>query len=158
MSTEAHPVSRLIVKSLRGVPAEERFWTKVLTVESCWEWIGGRDSWGYGVFYDGNRHVGAHRYAYELRRGPIPAGLTIDHLCRNKGCVNPDHMEPVTMRENTLRSSNACGVNSRKKLCINGHDDWAPRSKTGERSGRYCRTCNNKGQLARYYRRKSSSQ
>jgi len=130
--------------------AEERFWSSVLAVENCWEWLGSRDGWGYGAFFADGRYIGAHRYAYQLRRGDIPKGLTLDHLCRNKGCVNPDHLEPVTLRENVLRSENSASVNAKKVVCIHGHSDWLPRPSPPGRVWRYCRTCGNNRQRSRY--------
>lgn len=76
-----------------------KFWGYVLPTGFCWEWTGQKDS-GYGR-YSGRP---AHRVTYEVLVGPIPDGLTLDHLCRNKGCVNPDHLEPVTSSENTRRA------------------------------------------------------
>lgn len=75
---------------------QRRFWDKVIvTPSTCWEWDGCHDDDGYSMFiFPGGQR--AHRYAYELMRGPIPDGLSINHLCRNRGCVNPDHLEPVT--------------------------------------------------------------
>lgn len=87
------------------VAPELRFWPRVRKVDgACWEWIGARIAAGYGVFWNGRLNTYAHRFAYELLVGPIPAGLTIDHLCRNTSCVNPAHMEPVTRAENNRRT------------------------------------------------------
>jgi hypothetical protein len=81
-----------------------RFWqTVVLDSSGCWMWTGptaGRESWPYGTF-SGRP---AHRVPYETFIGPVPQGLELDHLCRVRLCVNPDHMEPVTHQENVLRS------------------------------------------------------
>ena len=84
---------------------EERFWEKVERIPSseCWFWIAPLNSGGYGTFYWKGKRVGAHRAAYELFRGPIPDDREIDHLCRNRDCVNPDHLDLVTHRENLLR-------------------------------------------------------
>ena len=83
-------------------PISARFWAKVDKTETCWLWTGGQSA-GYGRFgFKGRPNLGAHRFAYELLVGPIPPGLDLDHLCRVRNCVNPDHLEPVTRRENLL--------------------------------------------------------
>ena len=81
----------------------ERFWTKIRHSEGHWLWTTARESEGYGVLNVDGRLTLAHRFAYELFHGPIPQGLEIDHLCMVKHCVNPDHLEPVTHRENMRR-------------------------------------------------------
>ena len=78
----------------------------------CWFWLKATDRTGYGVKMVGGRSgklVRAHRYYYELSKGPIPEGLTIDHLCRIRCCVNPEHMEPVTLKENSKRGGRIGG-------------------------------------------------
>lgn len=102
-----------------------RFWSKVDRVadtEICWRWLGSGDKWGYGRFYiDGSRgikqRVQAHRFAYENVRGPIPDGLTLDHLCYTPSCVNPWHLEPVTRGENAHRAA----VRNAPTHCAQGH-------------------------------------
>jgi len=81
-----------------------RFWSKVDAEGDCWEWTGARSDKGYGHMRRADTIVAAHRFAWELLVGPIPDGLEIDHLCRKRKCVNPDHLEPVTHSENMRRA------------------------------------------------------
>jgi len=110
---------------------EERFWAKVdksLDGIGCWVWTGaptsGRNC-GYGRFSIGgradNRMVSAHRFAYELLVGIIPDGLTIDHLCRNRLCVNPAHLEAVDNRTNILRGTGSAAQRAKVTHCVRGH-------------------------------------
>jgi hypothetical protein len=125
-------------------PVEERFWSRVDFTESCWVFTGFRDKGGYGRFTIGKKTHFAHRWAYEYLIGDIPSGLQIDHLCRNRGCVNVFHMEPVTSRENTRRG-NAISVRMAAKThCVRGHSLTDPGNLTpyGKRHGwRLCMAC-----------------
>lgn len=143
-----------------GPTAEDRFWSKVLMVENCWEWIGGRTGSGYGVLWVNGKDVSAHRFSYELHRGPIPAGLAIDHLCRNRGCVNPDHMEPVTTRENLLRGVSPVAVNHVKTHCKNGHELTKENIREYEQPNghthRRCKPCQSRNHRAWLARKRES--
>lgn len=119
---------------------EERFWAQVLMVESCWEWTGPRSN-GYGRIRAAGRNMLAHRYAYELRKGPIPADLTVDHLCRNRGCVNPDHMELVPNVENVMRGESLHAANARKTHCKRGHELVGDNLRIRPDGTRKCRAC-----------------
>jgi len=99
---------------------EARFWSYVQKTDDCWIWIGVR-SGGYGRYTFRGKLTGAHRFYYELVNGPIAEGLQIDHLCRNRACVNPDHLEPVTIGENVLRGIGRSAQNARKTECLRGH-------------------------------------
>jgi hypothetical protein len=121
---------------------EQRFWAKVQKTETCWLWTGSKTPNGYPVFWNGKIQEGSHRYAYELLVGPIPAGLHIDHLCRNPGCVNPAHLEPVTQRENTMRSPIApAALNAAKTHCKRGHPFDDENTYVVMRNGRPIRSC-----------------
>jgi len=98
-----------------------RFWSKVVaTPNGCWEWRGIKRI-GYGQFHFQGKQVQAHRLSYELLVAPIPEGLTIDHLCRNRACVNPAHLEPILIRENILRGTGPTARNAVKTHCKRGH-------------------------------------
>lgn len=115
-----------------------RFWMKVDRDGACWLWNSVIKENGYGQFWVEGRYVQAHRFAYELARGPIPAGLSIDHLCRERACVNPSHLEPVTTRENLRRSPHTVNsINAAKTTCPRGH------AYNRKRRQRYCLTCEN---------------
>jgi hypothetical protein len=100
--------------------AIERFWARVLIGDGCWLWNGPKNSKGYIQFASASGTL-AHRFAYEYFNGPIPHGMTIDHLCRNRGCVNPDHLEAVSNRDNVLRGIGQTAINARKTHCKRGH-------------------------------------
>lgn len=112
---------------------------------ACWPWLGARTAQGYGwLTVPGRRgSVYAHRFAYELERGPIPDGKQIDHLCRNHSCANPTHLEAVTSATNTLRGIGPTATNARKTHCRRGHE-FTPentRWQGGDRHYRVCREC-----------------
>ena len=105
----------------------------------CWIWQGAVRAGGYGHIGIDGRRVAAHRASWELYRGPIPEGLQIDHLCRVRNCVNPDHLEPVTQAENVRRGMSPTAVAAREKRCFKGHsmeDPWI-----GGDGKRRCRIC-----------------
>jgi hypothetical protein len=133
-----------------------RLWAKVKVADAldCWEWIASLNSEGYGQIYHQGRPHRAHRIAYELLIADIPEGLTIDHLCRNRRCVNPWHMEPVPLSVNSSRAS-VGRTYTLKTECNNGHpysDDNVRIDPVGHRR---CRQCERRSALAAYYRRKA---
>ena len=107
----------------------------------CWQWA--KNPKGrYGQFSVGKQKgISAHRASYELFNGPIPAGLTVDHLCRNTRCVNPAHLEAVTQRVNTLRGTGPIAVNAAKTHCDHGHELTDANTYIDKRGARCCRPC-----------------
>lgn len=94
----------------------------IICENGCWEWVGNVNGSGYGrVRGLGGRSVMAHRLVYEQAVGVIPEGLTLDHLCRNRKCVRPDHLEPVDIKTNILRGFGPPALNARKTHCEKGH-------------------------------------
>ena len=135
----------------------ERFWAKVdrRGPDDCWEWLASKQNQGYGQFGAGGRARGmvlAHRMAYELANAPIPAGLVIDHLCRNRTCVNPSHLEAVTQRVNLLRGE----TNSAKTHCVNGHEFTLENTKIESNNARRCLTCRRETDRRRRSRRRTA--
>lgn len=116
---------------------------------ACWEWTGPKFKKGYAQFWDGERNLGGHRWAYEQFIGPVADGLVLDHICENKGCVNPWHLEPVTNQENLQRSKN---TNHGKTHCRNGHP-FSGDNLIVTKHQRRCRTCKNAQDLASHHRR-----
>jgi hypothetical protein len=116
-----------------------RFQLRVYPHGDCWRWGGFLNPAGYGVFrYNGDQLL-AHRYAYEMAIGPIPAGLTLDHLCRNRWCVRPSHLLPMSSQENTRRGD--VGKWARQKThCPHGHG-YTPENTRWYKGERSCLTC-----------------
>lgn len=118
-----------------------RFLDKVRKGDSDWLWTGAINKGGYGNFWLAGRYVSAHRVAYRHYVGEIPEGLTIDHLCRVRHCVNPEHLEAVTNRTNLLRGNGFAGRFARTTQCPKGHLYDAANTRIGACGSRYCRAC-----------------
>ena len=126
-------------------PLWDRFWPKVDASGPCWEWIAHKNNHGYGQvgLGAGTRKLGmAHRVAWELLVGPIPEGLELDHLCRNPACVNPDHLEPVTHKENMRRAPWDAPAKRRATThCPSGHPYSGENLYINPKGSRECRAC-----------------
>lgn len=111
-------------------------------MSNCWLWKGSRSNDGYGLGSLPMRPRGAHRMVYEFLVGKIPEGMQLDHLCRNTGCVNPAHLEPVSQRENILRSEAEAAKRARWDRCPRGHSlAWAAWPGRNGRPRRLCQAC-----------------
>lgn len=132
----------------RYAPPWDRIRTRIEQRPSgCWEWTGAVGSTGYGQITWRNGRLYVHRVAYEALYGPIPEGLSIDHLCRNTLCVNPLHLEAVPQRENVRRGESPSTILARENRCRRGHDlTSAYITKAGRRQ---CRTCKNERRRSR---------
>lgn len=120
--------------------------------DGCWIWTGRIYDNGYGQFHEGTcredyRTVLAHQFSYRLHKGVIPDGLEIDHLCRNRRCINPDHLEAVTHAVNVRR-----GGNTIKTHCPKGHPYDETNTHIDAKGSRHCRTCNTERARLRYRR------
>lgn len=129
------------------------FRDRIYEKENCWIWVGAitqanaKSSGGYGLYSFKGKLELAHRFAYKLLVGEIPKGLTLDHLCRVRNCVNPEHLEPVTIRENTLRGDTIPARNAKKTHCKYGHPFSLENTLLLSRGERVCKTCDRARQI-----------
>lgn len=124
---------------------EKRFWSHVEKTLTCWLWLGAKTRGGYGSCGDPwnpGKTMLAHRRSWRAVNGPVPGGLQLDHICRVRNCVRPEHLDLVTGWENTLRGNNHVAANARKTHCLRGHALSGPNLRVTP-AGRVCRACSN---------------
>lgn len=135
-----------------AIPFEDRFWKYVSPIpfSGCWIWLGVLEKNGYAKITTGYKNAGtrktrwAHRVSYEHFVGPIPEGMDLDHACRVRCCVNPEHLEPVTRAENSLRGVGPDLARLRPTWvthCKRGHPFEGANLGVNRRGHRYCKTC-----------------
>ncbi len=126
-----------------------RYAEKIEVTDGCWTWLGTRTTRGYGRIFKGRKPYQAHRVVYELLVGAIPEGMTLDHLCRNRLCVNPAHLEPVSDRINRMRGISPPAVAARRATCVHGHEYTPQTMRLTKQGARVCRICTNEKARAR---------
>jgi hypothetical protein len=139
--------SRIGISQRRNIIDIDKFFTKFAISDRefngtpCWEWARKKNRDGYGRFIYNHKTVMAHRFAYEYFVGSIASDKEMDHLCRNRGCVNPMHLEQVTQRINALRGISPMAINARKTHCLRGHEFDKQNCRVNKYGHRHCRMC-----------------
>jgi hypothetical protein len=132
----------------------ERIDARIEKVGDCWICRGRTNGRGYAMITDGGKSLLVHQVMYQRYRGEIPIGLEPDHTCRLTLCVNPDHLEPVTHRENILRGTSPAALNAQKSHCPSGHAYDTENTRHTPGGGRICRACHREDSTRRYHERK----
>lgn len=123
-------------------PALERYWGYVVKTDSCWNWTGDITDSGYGRIHISNGQYYAHRIAYVISTGQTPTkGMVTDHLCRNRRCVNPEHLELVSITENVMRGQALSALNAKKTHCMRGHPLSGDNLYIAPKGYRSCKLC-----------------
>lgn len=140
------------IVTVLGERSEKLFWSKVQKSHECWLWTGSKTPAGYGHINIRSHWFYAHRLSYEMRYGArIMEGRTLDHLCRTPSCVNPEHLEPVSDRENILRGGNAAAKNAQKTHCGTcGRPFDQENTRISLKGNRSCRACNRRTSSQEY--------
>lgn len=138
----------------RKIPKAELFERYVTRTDGCWEWNGPVTTHGYTGL---GRHGLGHRWSYEQQNGEIPESLVIDHLCRNKTCTNPDHLEAVTNQENLARGLGYRLMNGMDDKCVHGHLYTEENTYTDPQGGIRCRSCQREAEKRRTPRKRKKT-
>lgn len=113
-----------------------------IDANGCWIWTAARNAYGYGIIRLNGKHFMTHRFMYESHNGPIPEGLDLDHLCRVRCCINPEHLEAVSRKTNLLRGTTVTARNAAVTHCPRGHEYTEANTGRTRRGSRYCKRCN----------------
>jgi len=132
----------------------KRFYSKIKFNEEtwCWDWVGTTLQRGYGHFKLKRKIWRSHRLSYLIHKGDLIEGLTLNHLCRNRKCCNPDHLEQITSKENILCGESFSAVNKRKTHCKRGHEFTEENTINLSRNRRECRKCRKLHDHNKYYK------
>ena len=120
----------------------QRAWSRIRkSSDGCWLQTSGLNYGGYGSYSIAGRTVRTHRFMYVVHRGPIASDVVLDHLCRNRACCNPEHLDPVANELNVERGMSPSAVNARKSHCLRGHPFDAENTEVRPGGGRACKEC-----------------
>lgn len=151
----AHPAALAMLEQTK---VASRLFEKLQVTDGCWEWTGARNARGYGVFHLTRGHqISAHRAVWIVIRGPLRDDLQLDHLCRNRACVNPDHLDPVSARENILRGLSPAAWHVFVRACPRGHPYNEENTYVAQNGGRSCKICRRLAMRRLRARRRASS-
>jgi hypothetical protein len=146
--------SQIRLMNLQPEQFKEKLLSKLALSNGCWVFTDSLDKDGYGRMRCGDKKVRTHRLSYEIFIGSIPEGMVIDHLCRNRSCANPDHLEAVTTKENILRGETG-HILKNKTHCPQGHEYNKVNTRVKPTGHRSCKECDKISHGKRYMAKKA---